>query len=102
MTTLDRVSVAPDLPTVAEAGVPGFEASSWVALFVPAKTPQQIVGKLHADTVAAVADPPTRRKLEDMGVVVVASTPGELSHVVKGDMDKWGPIIREAGISIRE
>ena len=98
VTTLDRVAVAPDLPTVDEAGVPGFDVSSWIGLFVPAKTSPQLVSRLNADSVAAVTDPPTRRKLEDMGVVVIASTPSQLAQVVRADMDKWGPIIRDAGI----
>jgi tripartite-type tricarboxylate transporter receptor subunit TctC len=102
VTTLERVAVAPELPTVAEAGVPGFDVSSWIGLFVPAKTPVQIVSRLNADTVAALADPATRQKLEAMGVVVVASAPGALADAVKADMAKWGPIIKEAGISIRD
>lgn len=102
VTTLDRVAVAPDLPTVAEAGVPGFDVSSWIALFVPAKTAPQIVRKLNADTVAALADAAIKRKLEDMGVVVVASTPAKLAETVRADMAKWEPIIREGGISIRD
>src|SRR5262249_27059231 len=65
--TRQRVAVMPDLPTISEAGVPDFDMSSWIALFVPARTPPQIVGKLHADTVALLADPATKRKLEDMG-----------------------------------
>jgi tripartite-type tricarboxylate transporter receptor subunit TctC len=100
--TLQRVAVMPELPTISESGVPGFDVSSWIGLFVPAKVPAQIVTKLNADTVTALVDPPTKRKLEDMGVVVVASTPGELAQAIKADMEKWGPIIREAGISIRE
>ena len=102
VTTLDRVAVAPDLPTVAEAGVPGFDVSSWIALFVPAKTAPQIVRKLNADTVAALADAAIERKLEDMGVVVVASTPAKLAETVRADMAKWEPIIRAGGISIRD
>jgi tripartite-type tricarboxylate transporter receptor subunit TctC len=102
VTTPERVALAPDLPTVAEAGVPGFDVSSWVGLFVPARTPPQIVSKVNAGTVAALADPATRRKLEEMGVVVVASTPGELADAVKADMARWGPIIKQAGISIRD
>jgi len=102
VTTLERVAVAPDLPTVSEAGVPGFDVSSWIGLFVPVKTPPQIVSKLHADTVSALTDPSTRQKLEDMGVVVVASTPQELGDAVKADVAKWGPVIRDAGISIHD
>jgi tripartite-type tricarboxylate transporter receptor subunit TctC len=97
-----RAAVMPDLPTVAEAGVPGFDVSSWIGLFVPVKTPPQIVSKLHADTVAALGDPATRQKLEEMGVLAVASTPGQLAAQFKADMVKWGPVINDAGISIRE
>jgi tripartite-type tricarboxylate transporter receptor subunit TctC len=98
----ERAAVMPDVPTIAEAGIPGFDLSSWIALFVPAKTPPQIVGKLHADTVAVLAEPATRRKLEDMGVVVVGSSPAELAAQFKADIEKWGPIIKENGISIRD
>jgi tripartite-type tricarboxylate transporter receptor subunit TctC len=98
----ERAAVMPDVPTIAEAGIPGFDLSSWIALFVPAKTPSQVVGKLHADTVALLAEPATRRKLDDMGVVVVGSTPAELAAQVRADIEKWGPIIKEAGISIRD
>ena len=98
----ERAAVMPDVPTIAEAGIPGFDLSSWIALFVPAKTPSQVVGKLHADTVAVLAEPATRRKLEDMGVVVVGSTPAELAAQFRADIEKWGPIIKEAGISIRD
>ncbi len=98
----ERAAVMPDVPTIAEAGIPGFDLSSWIALFVPAKTPSQVVGKLHADTVAVLAEPATRRKLEDIGVVVVGSTPAELAAQFRADIEKWGPIIKEAGISIRD
>ncbi len=60
VTSLKRAATLPDMPTVSEAGVPGFDVSAWYALFVPAKTPRDIVRKLHADTVAALADPATR------------------------------------------
>ena len=100
--TLQRAPVAPDLPTIAESGVPGFDVSSWIGLFVPAKTPPEIVNKLNRDTVAAISDPATRRKLEEMGVVVAASTPAGLAELVKAEMVKWEPVIREAGISIRD
>jgi len=100
--TLQRVAVMPELPTIVEAGVPDFDMSSWIALFVPAKTPPQIISKLHADTVSLLADAATRRKLEDMGVVVAGSTPAELAATFKADIEKWGPIIKENGISLRD
>jgi tripartite-type tricarboxylate transporter receptor subunit TctC len=100
--TLDRVPIAPELPTISEAGVPGFDVSSWIGLFVPAKTPAAIVSKLSADTAAAVTEPTAKRKLEEMGVVGVGSTPAELAAYFKAEIDKWGPVIKDAGISIRE
>jgi tripartite-type tricarboxylate transporter receptor subunit TctC len=87
------------LAPIAELGVPGFDVSSWYALFAPAKTPAAVVQKLHAVATAALADPGTRQKLEQLGVVVVASTPAELAAFLKREMDKWGPVIREAGIT---
>ena len=82
--------------------MPGFDVSSWIALSVQAKTPPTIVSKLHADSVAAVSDPMTKRKLEEMGVAVVGSTPAELAAQVKADIAKWGPVIKRAGISVRD
>jgi tripartite-type tricarboxylate transporter receptor subunit TctC len=88
------------VPTVAEAGVPGFDVSAWYALFVPAKTPDAVVRKLHADTVLALADPATRARLEQLGVGVIGSSPEELRAYLAAEMDKWGVIIREAGIKV--
>jgi tripartite-type tricarboxylate transporter receptor subunit TctC len=102
VTTAKRTPAAPHLPPIAEEGVPGFDVSSWYAFLAPARTPPDVVRKMHADTVAALADPATRSRLEQLGVVVVGSTPEELAHHLKSEMDKWGPIIKAAGISIRE
>jgi tripartite-type tricarboxylate transporter receptor subunit TctC len=102
VTTAKRTPAAPELPPIAEAGVPGFDVSSWYAFFAPARTPPDILRKMHGDTVAALNDPVTKERLEQLGVVVVGSTPAELAAFLKGEMDKWAPVIREAGISIRE
>lgn len=98
----ERAAVLPELPTIAESGLPGYDMSSWIALFVPARTPAEIVRKIHADTVTAVSDPATRKKLESMGVVPVGSTPAALAAQVRADQERWGPVIKEAGISIRD
>jgi len=98
VTTKTRTAAAPELPPIAEEGVPGFDVSSWYALFVPARTPPEIVRKMSADTAAAVNDPVTKGRLEQLGVVVVGSTPEALAAHLKSEMDKWGPVIREAGI----
>jgi tripartite-type tricarboxylate transporter receptor subunit TctC len=96
--TGQRVAAAPDIPTIAEQGVPGFEVSSWSGLFVPAKTPAEIVEKIHAGTVAALADPAVKEKLEKLGVVVVGSSSAGLATFLKSEMDKWAPVIKDAGI----
>jgi tripartite-type tricarboxylate transporter receptor subunit TctC len=96
-----RVAVAPDIPTVAEAGVPGFEVSSWFAYFVPAKTPPEIVRKMSADTVAALADPAARQRLGQLGYEVIGSTPEQLKAHLQSEIDKWSPVIKGAGIRIQ-
>ena len=103
VTTAKRTPAAPDLPPIAEVGVPGFDVSSWYAFLAPAKTPPEIIAKMHADTVTALADPVTKERLEQqLGVVVVGSTPAELAAHLKSEMDKWGPVIKDAGITMRE
>lgn len=98
VTTAKRAVAVPELPTIAESGVSGFDVSSWYAFFLPAKTPPEIVRRASADTAAAIKDPATKEKLEKLGVVVVGSTPQALAAHLKSEMDKWGPVIREAGI----
>jgi tripartite-type tricarboxylate transporter receptor subunit TctC len=102
VTTAKRTPAVPHMPTIAEAGVPGFDVSSWYALLAPARTPPEIIRKMHEDTVAALSDPTTKERLEQLGVVVVGSTPEELAAFLKAEMDKWAPVIKEAGITIRE
>jgi tripartite-type tricarboxylate transporter receptor subunit TctC len=98
VTTAKRLSVAPEVPTMAEAGVAGVEVSSWSAFFVPARTPQDIIRKIHTATVAALAEPAVREKLEQGGVVVIGSTPDELAAFLNSEMDRWGQIINAANI----
>jgi len=98
VTSRKRNPALPDVPTVAEAGVPGFEVTGWYAFFAPAKTPPPIIAKFHTSTVAAVSDPVIRERLDQLGVGVVGSTPDELRDHLKAEMDKWGPLIKAAGI----
>jgi tripartite-type tricarboxylate transporter receptor subunit TctC len=100
VTSLKRAAALPDTPTVSEAGVPGFDVSAWYALFVPAKTRQAVIAKLHADTVLALSDPATRTRLDQLGVGVIGSTPEGLRAHLRAEMDKWGVIIKEAGIKV--
>jgi tripartite-type tricarboxylate transporter receptor subunit TctC len=98
VTTAKRMAAVPDTPTIAESGVPGFDVSSWYALFVPARTPSAIVAKFHADVVTALSDAVIRERLEQLGVAVVGSSPQELAVYLKAEMEKWGPVIKAAGI----
>ncbi|MFL6832503.1 MAG: Bug family tripartite tricarboxylate transporter substrate binding protein [Xanthobacteraceae bacterium] len=100
VTGLKRDPVAPELPTIAEAGVPGYEVSSWQGLFVPARTPPEIVKKMSVDTIEALADPTARRKLEQAGYPVAGSSPGELQALLRSDIDKWSHVIKTVGIKI--
>jgi tripartite-type tricarboxylate transporter receptor subunit TctC len=96
-----RDDAAPELPAIAET-IPGFDVTSWYALFVPAKTPPQIIEKLNADTVTALADPAVKGKLEQLGYTVAASTPDELGIQLKWEISKWGSVIKAAGLGVTE
>jgi tripartite-type tricarboxylate transporter receptor subunit TctC len=100
VTSAKRDPVAPELPTMAEAGVPGYEVSSWHGLFVPAKTPSEIVRKISVDTIAALADPVVKSKLEEAGYMVVGSSPDGLQTLLKSEIDKWSAVIKRIGIKI--
>jgi tripartite-type tricarboxylate transporter receptor subunit TctC len=102
VTTASRVQAAPDLPTIAEAGVPGYDTSSWFAFFVPAKTPPEIIKKMHADIVAVLAEAPIRAKLDQQGLIPIGSTPEELRAHFKSEMEKWAPVIKAAGIKVEK
>ena len=98
VTTAKRTPALPDLPPIAESGLPGFDVSSWYAVFAPAKTPPGTVKKASADMLAALSHPETRARLDQLGVVVIGSSPEGLAAHFKSEMEKWGPVIRDAGI----
>src|SRR6516165_6595888 len=98
VTTAKRLSVAPELPTMAEAGVAGVEVSAWSGLFVPARTHPEIIRKIQTDAVAALAESAVREKLEQGGVVIIGSTPDELAAFLGSEMEKWGQVIKDASI----
>jgi tripartite-type tricarboxylate transporter receptor subunit TctC len=96
-----RMAAAPDIPTVDEAGLPEFYASLWYGLWAPAKTPDDIIAKLNAAAVAALADPTVRKRLADLGQDVpplVEQTPQALGARQKAEIEKWWPIIKAANI----
>lgn len=99
-TGASRTKIAPEVPTVAEFGVPGFEVISWYGIFVPAHTPPDIVTKMNADAVTALADPAVTGRLDQLGYTVASSTPAELGALLRSEIDKWSRVIKDAGISI--
>ena len=100
VTTKQRVGVVPDIPTLDEAGVPGFDVFSWFAFFVPARTPPEVIARIHADTNAALVHPPVKTRFEQLGANPKGSTPAELAAFLKSETDKWGPVIRDAKIKL--
>lgn len=99
-TTAKRIPAAPNLPTMIEAGVPGFDVSSWFAFFAPAKTPKDVIARINADTNEALKHNVVKAKLEELGCEIVGSTPEALAKHLKSEMDKWGPVIKDAKIRI--
>jgi tripartite-type tricarboxylate transporter receptor subunit TctC len=100
VTTKERVSVTPEIPTIAESGVPGFDVFSWFGFFVPAKTPPDVIAKINADTRDALVYPPVKTRFEELGADPKGSTPAELAAFLQSEIDKWGPVIRDAQIKL--
>ena len=98
VTALKRSPNAPDLPTVVEAGFPGFEATSWFALLAPKGTPKPILEKVRAEALKVLADPEMVKKFAVMGLEPVGSTGEETKAAIANDIPKWGKVIQEAGI----
>ena len=95
-----RDAAAPDVPTIAEAGIPGYDVTAWQALFVPAKTPPEIVRKISADTNTALTDPAIKDKLTKSGYLAGGSSPEELEKLLKSEIAKWSAAIKSVGIKI--
>jgi tripartite-type tricarboxylate transporter receptor subunit TctC len=98
MTSSSRFSGLPDVPTLAESGLPGFEAASWNGISVPANTPPAIVSKLAKELDAAIASAEVQRELQAVGMVAQASTPEQMTRRMRNDMAKWKTVIDKAGI----
>jgi tripartite-type tricarboxylate transporter receptor subunit TctC len=101
ITARSRLASAPDIPTVDEAGMPGFYMSIWHAFWAPKGTPKDVIAKLNAALREALADPAVRKRLEDIGQEIPApelQTPEALRAHHKAETDKWGPLIKQAGI----
>jgi tripartite-type tricarboxylate transporter receptor subunit TctC len=98
VTSAQRMKLAPELPTMLEAGVPGFELTGWLASYVPAKTPKPIVDKLNAAFTAALANRDAVAALQRAGIEATPSTPDELRAFTAREAEKWAKAIKDAGI----
>ena len=100
VTTSKRIPQLPDVPTMQEAGVAGYEASVWLALLAPAGTPKDIVTRLNTEVAKAMASPETKKALYDAGVEPTPSTPEAMSEYMVKEMDRWGKVVKDIGIKI--
>jgi tripartite-type tricarboxylate transporter receptor subunit TctC len=98
ITSLQRSPLAPELPTMAEAGVPGYEMSGWNGIFAVKGTPAEIVGRLHSEVAKILRAPEVRRELAALGAEPVGDTPDEFGAFLKADVARWGKIIQEKGL----
>ncbi len=96
--SLKRTSAAPEVPTIAESGYPGFEVTVWTGLLTPAKTPTAIIRRLHLETVKALALPDLRAKFADLGLETIGNSPDEFAAAIKSEIPKWAKVIKDAGI----
>jgi tripartite-type tricarboxylate transporter receptor subunit TctC len=100
VTAKTRSSLAPELPTVAEAGVPGFTSDAYFGVFVPAATPREIVQRLNRELVKAVQSTEVKEQLARQGAEAVGGSPGELAAVVKAETEKWARVIKQANVKV--
>jgi tripartite-type tricarboxylate transporter receptor subunit TctC len=93
-----RLAVLSDLPTIAEAGVPGYENSSWSAVAAPAGIPAPILGRLHKEFTGILADPDIQKRHADVGAQIIGGTPEQFHEYLKAEVDKFGKLVKSAGI----
>jgi tripartite-type tricarboxylate transporter receptor subunit TctC len=100
ITSKDRIAAAPDVPTMAEAGVPDFVSGTWAGIIAPAGTPKEIVDRVSAEAKKALADPALQEKLVAQGIVAMGSSPEEFRSFVAEDIERWKKVITDAGIKM--
>lgn len=98
ITSAKRNAVVPDIPTVAEGGLPGYESVQWYAVLAPAQTPRNIIAKLHAELVQVLHSPEIKQRFAADAAETVGNTPEEFARHIRSELDKWEKVAREAGI----
>ncbi len=100
VTTAQRFPLLPDLPTIAESGYPGFEALAWNGVLVPAGTPRPVVARLNSEINAILKLPDVVQKMNAQGFDLIGGTPDEFGALIKGEAERWAPVIRKVGLKI--
>jgi tripartite-type tricarboxylate transporter receptor subunit TctC len=100
VTTRNRIAPFPDLPTIAEAGVPGYEIATWYGIWAPARTPPAIINRLQQAVAAAARNPETRARFDALGAEPVADSPEDYARFVRAEYDRWGKLVRDARIKL--
>jgi len=95
-----RAAAAPDIPTIAEAGLPGYESGQWYGLFAPAGTPQEIIAWLHREATAILRATNIKERLAVDGLDVVANSPDEFAALIKADIEKWTKVVKATAIPL--
>jgi tripartite-type tricarboxylate transporter receptor subunit TctC len=101
VTTAKRSAVLPDVPTLAEAGVPGFDIYHWIGVLAPPKLPREIVARLNAEIVRALQSAPVRDRLQAMGLEPTPSTPEQMRALIRSSMERWGKVIADTKLDLK-
>ncbi len=99
-TGAQRAASLPDLPTIAESGVPGYESTAWFGIAVPAGTPKEIVARLNADGQKATKSPEFVKRMTDLGYEIVGGTPEQMASMIQDEYKRWGPIVNASGAKV--
>jgi tripartite-type tricarboxylate transporter receptor subunit TctC len=102
VTSARRYGAVPDLPTMIEAGFPGFDSTAWFGLMAPAGTPMDIIDRLHRESVRILALPEVRKRFDELGIEVIGNTPAEFAAVIAAETPQWAKVIRDAGVKAAE
>jgi tripartite-type tricarboxylate transporter receptor subunit TctC len=100
VTGAQRSASTPDLPTVSEAGVKGYEVTGWYGILVPAGTPQDVISRLHAESVKVIKLPDVRQKLDAAGFEAIGTTPEEFGAFMRSEVEKWAKVVKAAGVRV--